>query len=844
MVRWTGRSATRAFSSSYRILPDNEAMNPNSAAYHTPRPEFDDFSPVAYVASILADFQLPVKQVRRRLERILTSYPLMMHASHQGRCLWSHACINRPDVVEFLLRFSNARYQSVITLPPANIATDASGNGLLMAPVKLDVFNALAVNDYFRLCDLLAFKNEVDGSNFFHYHSNQPVWSGRQASLDVLFWLSEMWKRLDLHPSSFSPPDVNLMNKMRKTPLQVAIERDNPSAALKLICLFGAFWFNDCLVEPQSPYDAPIRISYMELARRFKSDMCINVLTEAEKKYRINSNVSEQELEADVICSICTDGIENEQKQEWYLPTCGHALHCVCLMRLCASSNNLCCPVCRGQFGLDITNRAPLTVHRIKYITEEEQTNAMASEEALRRQVLAVNAFFDSASHQPATTEFYDGLGITRRLINNGVQVRRVIEAAATDEVEVVDGGEQRENEAELVPWLPRTSRPTVRPVTDTAPSTGNYPTDSSSMGRLEDDDAIIELEGVGDARSLSLPHPSTARRQLPLSNSRSSVISYGVNSSILASIQFQQLLSLIRYRVQRRHSTGQDTVHDMCTSLIAAANTVRTGFNCERNPNADINVGDLLRRLESRIDPPTYQDLFGDVRQANTSTVDGPELDGGVAFARISGEFDLHRQRDARMAEVCINVEDFEKFEAPKLQALFNYLHSTLNGGTTFECLPGDFSRAVGVMIADICDGSLVDCGLPVHVPRLYKDQLIHTITSWVFTTVIERFQCNALMCMKKYIDQQKRTHRMRYAATSSFPDSTQQRAAAAEAELISAMESRWLRLQREHMTSRVDVGDGKDRLTIFLGKTFGVCRRSAESLFNLIVYTCNVLL
>ena len=113
---------------------------------------------------------------------------------------------------------------------------DSCGNGLLMAPVNLTVLNTLAIRDYFGLCKLLAYKNEINGSNFFHYHANKVIGPDRRTSLKILFWLSEMWKRLPIEvlPEVASPPDVNLMNKMLKTPLQEAIERDNPGAATLL----------------------------------------------------------------------------------------------------------------------------------------------------------------------------------------------------------------------------------------------------------------------------------------------------------------------------------------------------------------------------------------------------------------------------------------------------------------------------------------------------------------------------------------------------------------------------------------------------------------------------------
>ena len=298
----------------------------------------------------------------------------------------------------------------------------------------------------------------------------------------------------------------------------------------------------------------------------------------------------------------------------------------------------------------------------------------------------------------------------------------------------------------------------------------------------------------------------------------------YGVN---LSEMLFSELLSAIRARAQCRDSRGISTICDKYWSIIAASRTVANGFTSERNPKITIDSQELFRKLENRNNTLSYRDLFGDV---NTN---GRVLDEGEVFARRSGEFDTQIRNDARMAGTGIAMEDVEKFERDKLKKLFEFLHSFLYRDFTSEQQSISLSMVdLSALITDIlCKGSLNEDGQPIEIPRLFREQLLHTVTSWLLLPVIERYQYNALIWMRTYI-------------MASYPARMQQRTSEADAKVANAMKSRWLRLHSEHQQRRTDMVSRNKALANLMNTAHGICRKGAESLLNLVIYTCNVML
>ena len=281
---------------------------------------------------------------------------------------------------------------------------------------------------------------------------------------------------------------------------------------------------------------------------------------------------------------------------------------------------------------------------------------------------------------------------------------------------------------------------------------------------------------------------------------------------------------------------------HETNRSIITAARTVADGFPSVRNPNTasnfTIDSHELYRRFETRCNIPSYQDLFGDV------SINGRMLDEGEVYARRTREFDTQIRNDSRMAEMGIAMEDVEKFEGEKLKNLVDFLHKCLTTNFTSEQESISFSKELSVLIADACEGSLSEEGLPIRIPRVFKEQLLHAITAWVFIPVIERYQCNALTWMRSYIERQLTLHRIRAATMTSYPIRMQQSTAEAEAKVANSMKSKWLKLHSEYQRRRTEVDSGKIALVNFMNTALGICSKGAESLLNLVIYTCNVML
>lgn len=363
---------------------NTEVLNPCSEFYHKPT-LFHNLSPVLYLAKVLTSSvqMLDSQEIKKILTNILVTYPLIMYSKYQERNMWSLACIcGRADIVEFLLQYKNRGYPNIKTIPDWSSAVDINGNGLLMAPVDVKTLNVLTLADYFNLCELLNYKNKTTMSNIFHYHCKHVTnCHEREVSLRFLMWVAELWRRVPFVISD--RPDVNLINKNHKTPLQVAIENNNPEAAIILIESFGACWFKPCIVVSTRHDAPPDKLSYLELAVRVKSKECEDLLKTIKAKYQIYPN--KILLPSDnLVCSVC---LSSENFSEFYQLPCKHWLHCTCLMDVCTLCSSMDCPKCRQEMGQLLKKRSPPTVYRVKYNSntteEEEQAQFLPSHEEM-----------------------------------------------------------------------------------------------------------------------------------------------------------------------------------------------------------------------------------------------------------------------------------------------------------------------------------------------------------------------------------------------------------------------------------------------------------------------------
>ena len=144
--------------------------------------------------------------------------------------------------------------------------------------------------------------------------------------------------------------------------------------------------------------------------------------------------------------------------------------------------------------------------------------------------------------------------------------------------------------------------------------------------------------------------------------------------------------------------------------------------------------------------------------------------------------------------------MENVEKFERDKLKKLFELLHNFLYKDFTSEQQSISLSMVdLSTFITDtLCKGSLNEDGQPIEIPTLFREQLLHTVTSWLLLPVIERYQYNALIWMRNYI-------------MASYPAHMQQRITEADAIVANARKSQWLRLHSEHQQRRTGTDSRK---------------------------------
>ena len=322
---------------------------------------------------------------KKEMEKVLSKFPKILFSKHEGRLLWSWVCCSsRPDIVNFFIRCENrASNRDMSVLPQWDTPIDAVGNGLLMAPVSIP--NIVHLTNHFDIEELVNYKNKKNGNNFFHYHCMQTMEGGTRSSSSslsnqTLLWVAEMRRNVAV---GFELPDVNLLNKALRTPLQEAIATDNVITARYMIEEFGAAWFEKCCVFVDGA-DVATDMTYVEYATYMNSPKCKKLLEEVATEYLIEPNAVPTNITP--FCSVCaTEGVDNEE-EEWYSLDCPHCMHCQCLMKLCALSTQLVCPECREPLGDAIESRSPPTVYRHvtpEQIHEEESLSAIVRRERI-----------------------------------------------------------------------------------------------------------------------------------------------------------------------------------------------------------------------------------------------------------------------------------------------------------------------------------------------------------------------------------------------------------------------------------------------------------------------------
>nr|BDT62656.1 MAG: wsv222-like protein [Metapenaeus ensis nimavirus]GBG35429.1 wsv222-like protein, paralog 1 [Metapenaeus ensis nimavirus] len=315
-----------------------------------------------HVADLLV--RTPQDSICKELRTIFKRNPMILHVDYRGQMLWAYIFSRaQPQMIDFIL---SCRTDYGLSIPRACCPVEENGNGILMAPINVRTLAVLMSKDCQYFCEALSYINERNGDSFFHYHCSRTQ---ERESL-VILWLSEICRNLpldDLVTPDRALSDINLTNKEKKTPLQIAIEYNNPSAVYQLITLFGAYWFDDCLVKHKTNCGEIMftSMTYIQLAEKLNRSECLQILHEADDSYRIWPNTSLRDLG----CAICGG---SESYDEHYNLTCRHVCHCICLMRMCASSENLKCPLCRSTMT-NLEKVSPPTVFRLKHGTEEER---------------------------------------------------------------------------------------------------------------------------------------------------------------------------------------------------------------------------------------------------------------------------------------------------------------------------------------------------------------------------------------------------------------------------------------------------------------------------------------
>nr|BDT62635.1 MAG: wsv222-like protein [Metapenaeus ensis nimavirus] len=742
----------------------------------------------------------PVEVDHDKIRETFKKVPMVMHADYNGQLLWSYIfSYSNPEMINFIL---SCRAEKVLSIPDPGIPMTINGNGILMADVKLFSLGTLLTKDRDYFFDALAFVNSKDGNNFFHHHS------GKLTSFDVLMWLSEIYKIVpeeDLADLKQAFPNVNLPNRDQKTPLQIAIMCNNPGAVHQLISDFGAFWFNECVVEHDNGRGKKklTTMSYIELAEKLNMDECTQIPHKANKSYRIQPNIGNSR---DLECAICKG---TETYEEYYKPECGHTAHCICLMRVCATSAHLKCPSCRNVMtGLE--EISPPTIYRTRYITRAKCIDMCLEADRMDQCVkyateMVINYVSGTSGPQ---SEGEPSFSVPKR--------PDAISTSSGDYLHITHGDEMPHVFSQICERF-------LRPDTTMPFTTHPPPISREDHLRYERPSRFLR------ATPRTSPFHNRRRRE----NRRGPLMSnegpqMASNTSVVWQNQrgkinsiFKYLRERITYRLQLGLFDGIVHPSNFEDTLVSAAITVATGFACEMT--YDIDTSHIRRLIRRETLNPTFCEVFGD----RHSCINENQLfeEQGLSTQPPHKEYSYHsfhqfnqRGLDIDMIREGIAPNQIEVFFGESLERLLMFLFDFLYKDPSMDNISSHFIVYIEKMITDVLEEHHKKRkGFPLD--GCLRERITTSLSRWAGHLITSKFQNNAVWWMRYFLERH---------------------------EEISCRRSidRWIRLTRECEVTRNLMTTEMITISRFLGERLEADVSNFYALLDLVVQTCYVLM
>nr|BDT63014.1 MAG: wsv222-like protein [Trachysalambria curvirostris nimavirus] len=730
----------------------------------------------------------------KRLSKVMKDHKRILYAFHEGQMIWPFILYRAsPRVIRYIFR------KKMSYIPPPEI-TGSNGNSILMSPLDISVMSTIIKVDTEYFCRSLALINQLTGDNLLHYHCKS---TDDRRSAFVLLWLGELFKRLpleDLIPDIRVIPDVNGLNFEMKTPLQIAIEEDNRWVAAVVVTVFGAYWFDDCTVTSVDAQGqtTSVKMTYMQLAQSCNSFSCLDLFDQLRQTYMIGPNVGESNI-TDTVCGIC-QGAEKDDRTYRAL-ICTHTFHCICLMRMFASSESLRCPLCRQRLD-NLKKHSPNTIYRLRTWSQAEDGERDRISDRMQRDGSYLSEQVDQAIYSlmrtPNLLEGTSHTGDAATALNAPI-LANLLPRHSADRVSDADPNRTTplSTRPALLGSVPPGARDRRHRVAPSSPT--EIPVQSTSHNWPANQ---IDISSLSERL---LPYRSSShQRPIPFDSGN-----------------LENLINIIRERRCTYLFDGLSCPPNFHQSILAAANAV-AAMSLSAS-ESEIVMRDIKLRLSNvSFENVTYRVTFGDVQsivQTRSLAIyhtDQRQLANHFSIA--SSELNNLRDMDiSTINSLGIDLSPLEIFSGSSLERLIHILCQFVISDVTRIFLPWEFGNVIGPAIIDVIAEYLSK--KQSYITNHQRDQSVIDLMNWSRDLLASKLQGNSLRWMRFFILRES-------------------------CQYDSVKLAWWMNLSTQQRNLRSAVYIWVLEFSDKCSRLFGVEREATETLLSLIISTCSVLL